>query len=41
MVEWHYQLNELEFEQTPRDSKGQRNLACCSAWGCKESHMTE
>ena len=41
MVEWHYQLNELEFEQTPRDSEGQRSLVCCSAWGCKESHMTE
>ena len=28
---WH------EFEQTPGDSGGQRNLACCSPWGHKES----
>ena len=25
------------FEQTLGDSGGQRSLACCSAWGCKES----
>ena len=25
-----------EFEQTPGDSEGQRNLACCSLWGHKE-----
>ena len=25
-----------ELKQTQRDSKGQRNLACCSSWGCKE-----
>ena len=23
MVGWHHQLNELEFEQTPRDREGQ------------------
>ena len=25
----------------PRDSSGQRNLACYSPWGCKESDMDE
>ena len=33
MVEWHHQLNGLEFEQTPGDGEGQGSLACCSAWG--------
>ena len=28
-------------EQTLGDSEGQGRLACCSAWGCKESDMTE
>ena len=40
MVEWHYQLNELEFKQTPRDSEGQKRLVCCNSWGCKESDTT-
>ena len=35
MVAWHHRLNGHEFEQTPRDSEGQR-----SAWGCKESDTT-
>ena len=35
MVGWHHQLSEHEFEQTPGDSEGQRNLAYCSPWGCK------
>ena len=34
---WHQRLNGHEFEQTPGDSEGQGNLACCSLWGCKES----
>ena len=34
------QLNGHEFEQTPGDS-GQRNLACCSLWGRKDSDTTE
>ena len=29
-------FNEYEFEQTPRDSEGQRRLMCCSPWGCKQ-----
>ena len=32
MVEWHYQLNGHEFEQTPGDSEGQGSLACYSPW---------
>ena len=31
------QLNGHEFEQTPGDSEGQRNLVCRSPWGHKES----
>ena len=41
MVRWHHQLNEHEFEQTPRDSEGQGSLAGCSPRGCKESGTTE
>ena len=41
MVGWHHQLNGHEFEQTPRDGKGQGSLVCCSTLGCKESNMTE
>ena len=33
MVRWHHWLNEREFEQTPRDSEGQRSKACCSSRG--------
>ena len=41
MVECYYRLNGREFEETLRDSEGQRSLACFSPWGCKESDMTE
>ena len=34
-------LNGLEFEQASGDGEGQESLACCSAWSCKESDMTE
>ena len=34
------QLNGHEFEQMPGDNEGQRNLACCSPWGHKESDTT-
>ena len=37
MASW---TNGHEFEQTLGDSGGQRNLACCSSWGHKESNMT-
>ena len=40
MVGWHQRLNGHEFEQAPGDSEGQRSLACCSPWGCKELDMT-
>ena len=32
--------NGQEFEKTLGDSGGQRNLVCCSPWGCKESDTT-
>ena len=41
MVGWHYRLNGHEFEQTPGDSEGEGSLACCSAWGHKESDTAE
>ena len=40
MFGWHH-LNGHDFEQTPGVGDGQRGLACCSPWGCKESDMTE
>ena len=36
MVRWHYWLSGHESEQAPRDSRGQRSLACSSSWGHKE-----
>ena len=36
MVGWHHRLNGHELGQTPRDSEGQGDLACCSPWGHKE-----
>ena len=41
MVGWHHQLNGHEFEQAPVVGGGQGGLVCCSAWGHKESDMTE
>ena len=41
MIGWHHQLNGHAFEQVPGDGDGQRSLACCSPWGCKESDATE
>ena len=40
MAEWHHQLNGHELGQTLGDGEGQRDLACCSPWGRKESDMT-
>ena len=40
MVGWHHQFNRHELRQTLGDGEGQRSLACCSAWGCKELDMT-
>ena len=41
MVRWHHQLYGHEFEQAPGAGDGQRSLACCSPWGCRESDTTE
>ena len=41
MVGWHHGLNGHEFEQAPGVGDGQGSLACCSAWGRKESDVTE
>ena len=41
MVGWHHQLNGHELEQTAGDSEGQRNLASCSPWDCRESDTAE
>jgi len=41
MVEWHHQLNGLEFEQALGVGDGQGGLACCSPWGHKESDTTK
>ena len=41
MVGWHHRLNGHEFAQALRVGDGQRSLACCNPWGCKESDTTE
>ena len=41
MVEWHCQLDELDFEQAPGVGDGQGSLACYSPWYRKESDTTE
>ena len=41
MVRWHHRLNVHEFEQAPGVGDGQGSLVCYSAWGHKESDMTE
>ena len=41
MVGWHYQLDRHEFEQASGVGDGQRGLACCSPWVCKELDTTE
>ena len=40
MVRWHHWHNGHKFEQAPGDGEGQRSLACCSPWDCKESDTT-
>ena len=37
MVGWHHRLNGHELEQAPGVGDGQRNLACWSPWGLKQS----
>ena len=41
MVRWHHRLDEHGFGWTPGVGDGQRGLACCDSWGCKESDTTE
>ena len=41
MVGWHHRLDGHEFEQAPGVGGGQGGLAYCSAWGHKESDVTE
>ena len=33
MVGWHYQLDELEFEQALEAGDGQGGMVCCSPFG--------
>ena len=40
MVGWPHQLSGRECEQTLGNSGGQRSLACCRQWGCKDSDTT-
>ena len=35
MFRWRHQLNAHEFEQTSRDTEGQRSLVYCSPWVAK------
>ena len=41
MVGWHHRLNGHELKQTPGDSEGQRSLAFCRPWECRESDVAE
>ena len=41
MVGWHHRLSGHELEQAPGVGDRQGSLACCNAWGYKESDMTE
>ena len=40
MVGWHHWLSGHVFEQAPGGGEGQRSLACCNSWGCKQSDIT-
>ena len=41
MVEWPYQLDELEFEQALGVGDGEGSLEYYSSWGHKDSDTTE
>ena len=41
MVEWHHRIDVHGFGWTPGVGDGQRGLACCGSWGCKELDTTE
>ena len=38
MLRQHHQANVHKCEQTPRDSGGQKSLACCSPWCHRAGH---
>ena len=40
-VGWHHWFNAHELGWISGDGEGQRRLACCDSWGCKESDTTE
>ena len=40
MARQHHQCSEHELGQILGDGKGQRSLASCSPWGCKEVDTT-
>ena len=40
MAGWYHWFNGHELGQTSEDGEGQRGLACCSPWACKESDKT-
>ena len=40
MVQWHYWLEEHEFEQALGHGEGQGSLACCSLWGLNETWLS-
>ena len=41
MAGWHHRLDGHEFQWTQGVGDGQRGLACCDSWGCKELDTTE
>ena len=41
MIGWHHRLDVHEFERAPGIGDGQRSLACCNSWGCKELDKSE
>ena len=41
MVGWNHQFDGPGFGWTPGVGDGQRGLACCDSWGCKELDTTE
>ena len=41
MIGWHHRLDGHEFEQAPGVGDGQGCPVCYSAWGLRESDMTE
>ena len=38
---WYHWLNGHEFDQPPKDSKGQGSLVCCSPWGQSQTQPSD